>query len=130
MKAIGKEISLTVKANSAGKTVVSTKESINKERRVDLASISWQTEMNTKVSGEIVNFMEKEHSKWQMAESIKAIGVKAKCMGEEFIVGLKDSNTKELTKTIWSKVLVLINGKMGQDTLETGFRTRETGKDI
>jgi hypothetical protein len=35
-----------------------------------------------------------------MAESIKAIGVKAKCMGEEFIVGLKDSNTKELTKTI------------------------------
>jgi hypothetical protein len=40
MKAIGKEISLTVKANSAGKTVVSTKESINKERRVDLASIS------------------------------------------------------------------------------------------
>jgi hypothetical protein len=49
-------------------------------------------------------------------------------MVKDSTFGHKGNNMRVLTKTTWSKDLVLINGKMEQDILESGWLTNVTAK--
>lgn len=93
-KVSGRKISRTERARRLGKMAAHMKESIRMAKNVDMVSTSRAMAMYTKDSGKITSSMGKEHSKWQMAESTKEIGHRAKCMAEDSTHGRKDSNIR------------------------------------